>query len=208
VSERNPYKGYREQQPGEHPGQFEADAQTWRVPVRQLVQYVDQYSGRDPTDGRVVVECTKPDARVNLRLTIGFRPEADANHAWDDLDWMCFDMRRLRQHLTDTRIWLAECDSYGAGLRECGDLVGTQVAPVQMVADGNWGAIYEVDVDCKAVRARIDFYAMGVNGRWLATAKWVAVSMMSDRDWLHARERMQLTVNPQLGPLANNPGPG
>lgn len=192
--ERNPHAGYRAQQPGEHPGQFEAEARVWHAPIRELAQVFYDIRLDYPHMGRVTIEATKPDARVILRLTIGFRPE---NGTEDDLNFVCTNGDKVREQIVDTVIWLAGCDSYGAGLRECEDLVGTEAVPIQMIRDGLWGVIYEVDVDVKAVRARVDFHESGLAGRWLATAKWVAVAPMSDRDWMHARERMELVVNPQ-----------
>ena len=175
--------------PGEHPGRFELEARGWRARAPLLLAQHAADGQLAPASARVTVEAFKPDARVTLRLTVGYRPE---NAPEDSLDFVCPDAATVRTHLAGTQIWLAGCDEYGAGLRECEDLIGTEVAPVQMIADGNWGAIYEVDVDCKAVRARIDIAAPGIAGRWVANAKWVAMAPMSDRDWLHARERMQI----------------
>jgi len=191
--ERNPGKAYADQHYGEHPGRFEVEARTWRESnVVSLVEYVgDRITA--PNVGRVTLEAFKPDARVTLRLSIGFATrdtyELDDHTMWEgDL---------LRVTLARTKIWLSECDSIGGNLRECGDLVGTDTVPVQMISDGNWGEIYEVDVDCKAVRARIDFAPSGCAGWFYAAAKWVAVSPMSDRDWMHARERMQVINRPK-----------
>lgn len=188
MSDRDPRKGYRSQLPGEHPGQFETDAQVWRIPNPiQLVQYENR--GAEVYAPVVVVEATKPDARVVLRLTFAFVPE----NTYADVDLEdVFDARAFADRLTDTVIWIAECDEVGGGLREMGDLVGTLGAPVPMISRGNWGQIFGVDVDCKAVRARITFATPGPEGRFYVNAKWVAISPMSDRDWQHARQRMEV----------------
>lgn len=188
MSERNPAGAYRQQRPGEHPGRFETDAQVWRAPntPAELIQYVN--AGRAEYTPVVTIEATKPDARITLRLTIGFVEVGDV-----DLEDV-FDGRAFADRLTDTLIWISECDEWNGGLREAGDLVGTRAVPVPMISRGNYGQIFEVDVDCKAVRARITCATPGAEGRFYVNAKWVAVSPMSDRDWQHARQRMQVNV--------------
>lgn len=200
--ERDPSRAYPYQHYGEHPGQFEVDARVWREPnVVPLVEYVT--GGPEIADaGRVTIEAFKPDARIDLRLTIGFVPrDPDV----DTLDAVTANGNTLRTNLALSKLWLAECDSFGGGLAECGDLVGTEAVPVPLIADGNWGVIYEIDVDCKAVRARIDFATPGVPGRFYAGVKWVAIAPISDRDWMHARERMQTLVRPKSLTLRRNP---
>ena len=192
MNERQPALGYRRQEPGDHAGRFEVESQVWRSRSPILLAQYGYQTGGLVDSCRVTVEAFKPDARVTLRLTIGFRPENGL--AEDSLDFVTPDTDTVRTNLADTKIWLAGCDEYGAGLRECEDLVGTEAVPIQMIRDGLWGAIYEVDVDCKAVRARIDVATPGIAGKWLANAKWCATGMMSDRDWLHARERMQMVA--------------
>jgi hypothetical protein len=200
--ERNPSNAYPGQHYGEHPGRFEVDARVWRDgdPL-SLVEYITT-GATTPAAGRVTVEAFKPDARINLRLTFGFvarDPDVDT------LNGVTSNGNTLRVNLALTKLWLSGCDAFGGGLQECGDLVGTEAVPVTMISDGNWGQIYEVDVDCKAVRARIDFATPGVPGRFFAAAKWVAVCPISDRDWMHARERMQVLVRPKSLVLRRQP---
>jgi hypothetical protein len=191
--ERNPSDAYPQQHYGEHPGRFEVDARVWNLETPYgIVRYVDGVYG-SPTTGRVTVELAKPDARIVARLTIGFVPE-ELTRTLNDVGQ---NAATLRANLAQTKIWLAECCSFGGGLQECGDLVGTEAVPVGFIADGNWGANFEIDVDCKAVRARIDFATPGWRGTFFANAKWAAVAPISDRDWMHARERMQLLISPK-----------
>jgi hypothetical protein len=187
--ERKPADAYREQQFGQHADRFTTECRIWREPERAIFRYREAGDAGNP---RATVTVYKPDARTLLRLAFGFRPDADVS-----LNTSHFG-HTVRQWLANTKIWLSECEDFGGGLRECGDLVGTEAVPVQLIADGNWGAIFEVDTDCKAVRARIDAGSPNEDGVLLVSAKWTGISEISDRDWGHARERMQVTISPNL----------
>jgi len=188
-SERRPGVAYPQQQIGPHPGQFDVEAQVWHEGPKEIVRYVENVGTSQI--GTATVEAFKPDARILLTLTIGFLPDRDCN-----LDTN-IGPGTLRAGLVRTVVWLAGCRDVGGVLREVENLVGTETVPAQMIQDGLWGVMYEVDVDVKAVRARIDFESPNMGGRFLAAAKWVAIAPISDRDWFRARERMQLLVRPK-----------
>lgn len=200
ASERNPSEAYPQQHYGNHPGRFEVDRRVWRLetPI-PLLQYAGGLAPIADVATRVTVTAYKPDVRTILRLSVGFRADDVL-----DLDNVTPNGLTVRANLARSLVWLSECDDFGGGLTECGDLVGTEAAPVQFIADGNWGAIWEVDVDCKAVRARFDFRSLAEPGRFFCNAKWVARGWMSDADWMAARERMQVVRQPQSLVLSCN----
>jgi hypothetical protein len=195
-NERRPGDAYREQHFGGHAERFTTDSRIWREPEKAVFQY-RVAPVFDPWNRRTSVTVFKPEARTRLRIAFGFRPLAAIG--LDDIpNPIGSPGVTLRQALATMRLWLAECEDFGGGLRECGDLVGTQAVPVQFIADGNWGAIFEIDVDCKAVRAQVDSGLPQGEGALLVSAKWTGDGDMSDRDWQHAREKMQITVAPKF----------
>jgi hypothetical protein len=198
MSERNPSQGYLDQHFGEFPGLYEVGVRRYVLnPERQTVVDV-VYDLELSTSGTATVEISKPDARVTPELYVGFVPrDLDQTTV---LETTVFDGRTVGQRLTDSRIWLSLIEDYGGGVREGEDIIGTKAAPEPLVTLGNWGAIYEVDLDCSGCRAQLSLVTPGVLGRWMCGARWTAREPMSDRDWEHARQNMNLVVQPRKHP--------
>jgi hypothetical protein len=202
---------YREVSGGNMPGAHETERRVWWEGPKLIAQFTaDGQAGleRLPVAGtEIAIEAWKADARIAMRLDLGFAPDGDVRLTDNSLvnGEPAIPPVFLYDVLGRAQIWLAGCVDIGGALREAEDLVGTQAAYVRIVAQGLWGAIYEVDTDCRSVRGSIRLTVPGIPGRWLVRAKWTAIEPMSEQDWRKARERMQLIVSsPWTGPLADN----
>jgi hypothetical protein len=187
-----PGEDYARQQAGQPDGRFEADARLYQCPDLLLVDVGD---GRTGTTATLVLEATKPDPRLSLEIQIGFNPIGQ--HAGVATDSVTLDGDTVAQNLALSTVWLSLLGDFGSGIREIEDIIGTKAAPEQLVAAGLWGATYEVDVDVIGVRLALVLESPGVFGRWLAVARWTGSEEMSQRDWEHARQKMQLFRTPR-----------
>lgn len=194
---------YRAFHPGAHRGEVaDTDRRTFSHPHVLLVDVAYNVSGV-PGSSAVVLEANKPDPRLTLTLGIGFAPREPDDG--EGIDTFIAPGVTVGVVLGGATAWLAKCENFGGGLRECEDFFGTRGAPATFVGGGLWGASWEIDEDCTGVRGRLVLPAAGIAGRWTAFARWVAVQPMSEADWSAAKALFYLTRSTDT-PTVYNPG--
>jgi hypothetical protein len=208
-SSRDPKSDYRAQKFGEATpesrARFETDVRFYESPILTLADADSVIRSILARDVTVYLEATKPDPRLRLTVTMGFVPRDD--DAGMDLSDAAKFGGTIGQAISQSTVWWSLLEDLGGGPRESEDAYGTSALPVLIFPNETlWGAIWEFDEDCQGARARMSLHQPGCDGRYVARARWVAMEDMSERDWVSARSRMELTRRPQ-GLIISNLSP-
>jgi hypothetical protein len=179
----NPREDYPRQSSGEPVGQFETDARTWASKLTRIAEVTDLPT--DPLSADVVVDVTKPDARLSVDLEVCFVQHQDID---------------VTPGLALSAVWLSLLGDVRGDLRPVENIIGTRAAPESFIPAGLWGATWEVDLDCVGARATLRLVSPTAPGTWYARARWTALEPMSQRDWEHARQNMALLSSPKAVP--------